>query len=269
MSDVFISEETLDRLGKAFRASYGTETLYTTEQMISLATENRLRKLLKQELNELTPADMQGVTAIRKFQFQHTLGLQRVTIPNSVTSIGCDAFRDCSDLIEVVIPDSVTSTEWSTFQGCSSLQSAVIGNGVTTIGSSDFESCTSLTQVVIGSGVTTLETSAFRGCTSLAQITIPDNVTTLSGTVFQLCTSLVDVTVGRGVTSIGSQALAVGSEANKATLEFLCSNPPAIQSDAFNTSYLQKIIVPSGCSSAYKKATNWARYADYIKEKEE
>ncbi len=36
-------------------------------------------------------------------------GLTSVTIPNSVTSIGDEAFYDCTSLTNVTIPNSVTS----------------------------------------------------------------------------------------------------------------------------------------------------------------
>jgi len=36
----------------------------------------------------------------------------------NVTSIGDEAFRDCSDLTSVTIPNSVTSIEYRAFDGC-------------------------------------------------------------------------------------------------------------------------------------------------------
>lgn len=44
-------------------------------------------------------------------------------IPNSVTSIGSNAFSNCSNLASITIPDSVTSIGDYAFRGCSSLTS--------------------------------------------------------------------------------------------------------------------------------------------------
>lgn len=46
----------------------------------------------------------------------------------------------------------------------------------------------------------------------------------------------------------------------------LSTTPPTIQSDTFYANYLNKIIVPKGTGDAYKSATNWSAYADYIEE---
>ena len=50
-------------------------------------------------------------------------GATEYTIPNSVTSIGNSAFRNCTSLTSVTIPDSVTSSEGGAFYGCTSLTS--------------------------------------------------------------------------------------------------------------------------------------------------
>ena len=54
-----------------------------------------------------------------------------ITIPEGVTTIGEDAFYDCSSLKSIDIPDSVTSIEFCAFASCSSLQSIDIPNSVT------------------------------------------------------------------------------------------------------------------------------------------
>jgi hypothetical protein len=68
------------------------------------------------------------------------------------------------------------------------------------------------------------------------------------------------------VTSIGYQALAIGTNSKKTTITFLRTTPPTITTSTFTTSYLNKIIVPKGCADAYKSATNWSNFADYIEE---
>lgn len=73
----------------------------------------------------------------------------RGIIPNSVTSIGSQAFEDYTSLQSIVIPDSVTVIGDEAFWGCSSLQSIVIPNSVTKIGDWAFCSCRSLQSVVI------------------------------------------------------------------------------------------------------------------------
>ena len=69
------------------------------------------------------------------------------TIPNSVTSIGADAFSYCRSLTSVTIPDSVTSIGESSFYKCTSLTSVTIPDSVTIIGGSAFFDCDNLTDV--------------------------------------------------------------------------------------------------------------------------
>lgn len=51
-----------------------------------------------------------------------------VVIPESVTEIEYEAFRECEKLKSVVIPESVETIGSSAFQYCKGLESVTIGN---------------------------------------------------------------------------------------------------------------------------------------------
>ena len=97
-------------------------------------------------------------------------GATSVTIPDSVTEIGNEAFYGCTTLTSVTIPDSVTSIGKSAFGYCISLTSITIGNGVSSIGYWVFSHCDSLTSITIGNGVTSIGDYAFYECSSLAEV---------------------------------------------------------------------------------------------------
>ena len=114
-----------------------------------------------------------------------------VTIPDSVTSIGDSAFRNCSGLTSVTIPDSVTTIGGGAFYNCSGL-TEVIWNAenCTSAGSSNspmFKNCANLTSITIGDNVKTIPSYAFSGCSGLTSITISDSVTSIDRSAFYGC----------------------------------------------------------------------------------
>lgn len=68
---------------------------------------------------------------------------------------------NCTKLTKVTIPNSVVSLGWFAFHECSSLTRIVIPNHVATISEFAFADCSLLTNVTLGSGVTSIEGSAF------------------------------------------------------------------------------------------------------------
>ena len=174
-----------------------------------------------------------------------------ITIPNSVVSIGNNAFSGCIGLTSVIIPNSVTSIGNSAFYGCSGLKSVTIGQSVISIGN-----------------------NAFYGCTGLTSVIIPNSVTSIGISAFDSCNGLKSVTIGKSVISIGA-----GAFCNCNSLKYVSMEPYAPPSLGKNCFYFKEylspgwieaplaisIFIPCGSLEAYNTAEDWSPYASRIK----
>ncbi len=108
--------------------------------------------------------------------FSSCRNLRTITLREGLQSIGSSAFANCSSLTSITIPDSVTEIQYLAFNNCSGMSTLHIGSGLRQINMGAFQRCTALTEVVLPENVSIVGKHAFGGCTSLLRITLPDHL---------------------------------------------------------------------------------------------
>lgn len=133
--------------------------------------------------------------------------ITNVVIENGVTSIGTNAFNNCSNLNDIIIPDSVVRIRSYAFSNCTSLTNVLIPQSVTFFGEWIFSDCSSLTEISIPDGINAIHHGMFENCISLEEITIPASVEYIGFNAFSNCTSLTSIAIPAAVNEIDTGAL--------------------------------------------------------------
>lgn len=185
------------------------------------------------------PAEIAGkpVTEIAQQAFYATsfpaaLKITKITIPNSVKTMGSAVFFGCSSLQEVVLPEgvsipstlslfkdctalknitipkNVTEIGIFMFQNCSSLTNVTFSpnNQISTVGTRAFQNCVLLSEIILPEKLHLIKTQAFANCTSLSEIILPENLEKIDSLAFENCTNLTDITIHDKITLIADNA---------------------------------------------------------------
>ena len=199
------------------------------------------------------------------------VGCKNTIIPNGVTSIGKNAFYNCSGLTSINIPNSVKSIDSRAFAVCSDLTSITIPNSVTSIGDESFQSCTSLASITFPNSVINIGYRAFMGTIweknqpkglvyagkvayayfgempANTNIIIKEGTLGIASGAFSGCICLTSVTIPNSVTSIGNSAFYNCSGLTSINIP---NSVTSIGSSAFSgCSSLTAITIPSGVTS--------------------
>ena len=103
-----------------------------------LGDANTLKELILEPGMECIPDNLALVKSVSNTH------LTSVSIPDSVTSIGKYAFKNCVKLVNISIPDSVTVISDGAFYGCKKLISIHWSESLEQINYEAFENCVSL-----------------------------------------------------------------------------------------------------------------------------
>ena len=151
----------------------------------------------------------QSITSIGANAFDTCINLTSIVITNSATTIGANAFANCNNLTTATIPAganfTVVSGVKNFFYGCTSITDITLADGLTEVSDNRFLSCVRLVSVKIPSSVTKIGASSFDGCGSMKYFIIAQNskLTTLSYRSFNECGLLTSIELPEGLTGSG------------------------------------------------------------------
>ena len=220
-----------------------------------------------------------GIETIPRGLFEH-VGMERVTIPDTVRTIeycafwGCDklrsvklgdgvevieaeAFQDCTALAgDLMLPESLRYIGDGAFAGCASIQAVNIPVGLATdeyCGCDSghrgpFWGCSGIRDVSFDAGTTVVPNGLFYGCDGIESLTIPDTVASIGDNAFYRMTSLGSIKLPNGLVHLGSYAL--GENADGLSIVFQ-SAPPELAEDALEDNVGWTAYVPSDQWDAY------------------
>ena len=123
-----------------------------------------------------------------------------------VTAIAAGAFSDLVDLERVSLPDSLTSLGAEAFARCTSLRAAKLGCALESIGEGTFRGCSRLERLDLPKSLTNIGNSAFSN-TSLSRLAIPSS-----------CVNIGDDALCTGPSFPGSAGLAYASSLNEVSV---------------------------------------------------
>ena len=154
------------------------------------------------------------VTTIGDNAFSNCKNLTTVTGMKNVTEIGWSAFGGCNKLVNINLPSKLRKLSGLTFMNCKNITEITIPKSLTDCGYGIFSGCSNLKTINFEKGISVIPSNLFRGAEEygyswfdgLEEIDIPETVTTIGDDAFENCRNLTTVTGMKNVTEIGDRA---------------------------------------------------------------
>ena len=173
--------------------------------------------------------------------YSNEMSGEEFVIPDSVTTIGKNAFSGCDVLKNVKLPKNLTFIDEGVFSYCGRLSNISIPNSVTSIEKEAFYDCDMLENITLPEGLTNIGEGAFSS-TKLKSIMIPDTVTSIGEGAFSRCFDLVDVKLSKNIKRVSGSLFAFSLDLEIIEIP---DGVETIDTTAFSYSKLKIIIIPS------------------------
>ncbi len=148
--------------------------------------------------NVLESITVTGGESVPEGYFHDVKKVKHISLPETVTEIRKNAFKDCAELVTVNIPSAVTSIDYCAFYNCSKVRfdDLVFPEGIVLIGENAFDGCSGIRSIYVkGTGETVLDRDAFASCVNMKKAVIGKGVSVLNYRIFNLCESLSEVVI--------------------------------------------------------------------------
>lgn len=203
-----------------------------------------------------------GVSEIHNGLLYGIRNVVEVMIPNNITSLPNNVFRDCINLEKVVLPNGISSIGDQFCRGCGNLVELNLPDGLENIGIYFLYGC-GLDEVIFPYGISTIKTRALQS-SNVSNVVIPKSVTSIGNYAFQSCQNLSYIEIPNSVESIGDR---FGYYSPLTTIKFFSETPPTIGSDFLTGNDNCSIHIPEGSLENYLNQqgfpTESSRYVEY------
>ena len=200
------------------------------------------------------------ISKIGSNAFDGNKSLAKVNLSENLTSIGSEAFKNCTKLTTINFSSekNLTAIDRNAFYSCNSLTSISLPEGLTSLGSGVFGDCTKLRTVnipaTLGNSLTSCNyNDPFRGCSSLSNVTFGSDIKYIPNNLFAQ-SGLQEITIPDTVTKIGSEAFK--NCIKLTTITILNDNLFAIDNNAFDGDSKLTTIYCNATSSQHKSGEN-------------
>lgn len=197
---------------------------------------------------DLSEANYTGSTEFPA-EFKDCSTLRYIRLPQGVTSIARDGFRNAKNLWNISLPSTLRTIGEYAFSS-SGLSSMTLPEGMETIKTGTFEGATNLQSISLPSTLRTIEQYAFSS-SGLPTIIIPEGLETIGNNTFENVISLQSISLPSTLKSIGGFAFRYSGLSTITLPEGL----ETIEADVFyNATYLRSISLPSTLKSIGRNA---------------